>query len=252
MRSVAFDQHPGRLNPVCHFETETGAREVLCFALFLTEVGTTSAVSNNNNTWLSSEIYEDIRRRLVSQLRGSRDEIEDAFHEALIAVFNTVDRGERPAAPQNVEAYLVVATKRKLIDAVRKNASNTRKHDDFAADSEAQQTTADDSPESLAISVERSACFQLLFDCLRGEVRSDIDENLAKAFVQVQTDLAQRLSNEHWIVLRTRGLKGKGFKTCAAVMQCSLGTAHNRWNEAIETIKSVFARHNLDPGASTL
>jgi RNA polymerase sigma factor (sigma-70 family) len=253
MTSVAFDQFTGRLKRASCFEVTFQKRFERYPAHLANRTGKSMPLPDNNkNTWLSAQLYESIRRRVVRGFSGSRDEIEDAYHEALIAVFGSVNRCEQPETPLNLEAYLVSATKRKLIDAIRKNTSTVRKHDGFVADTTTSRTFDDTSPEVVAIGVERSACFQLLFDCLRGQLRSDVDEQLLRVFIQIQAELAQSLSDEHWIVLRARGLNDKGFATCAAMMQCSIGTAHNRWQEAIECIRGVFARHNLDAQAGTL
>ncbi len=253
MTSIAFDQFAGRLKRASYLEIALLKRFEQRPAQAANWTGKSLPLPDNNkNTWLSARLYENIRRRVLRGISGSRDELEDAYHEALIAVFGSVNRREQPEAPLNLEAYLVSATRRKLIDAIRKNTSTARKHDGFAADTTTSRTFDDTSPEAVAIGVERSACFQLLFDCLRGKLRTDIDEQLLAVFTRIQAELAQSLSDEHWIVLRAKGLNDKGFATCAAMMQCSIGTAHNRWQEAIERIRDVFSRHDLDAEAGTL
>lgn len=253
MTSIAFDQFAGKLKPAGYFELALLKRFEQCPAHSANWTGRSLPLPDNNkNTWLSAQLYENIRRRVVRGISGSRDEIEDAYHEALIAVFNNVNRREQLEAPLNLEAYLVSATKRKLIDAIRKNTRTTRKHDGFVADTTTSRAFDDTSPEVVAIGVERSACFQLLFDCLRGQLSADVDEQLLKVFTRIQTELARSLSDEHWIVLRAKGLNDKSFATCAAMMQCSIGTAHNRWQEAVECIRQVFARHELYVEADTL
>lgn len=209
-----------------------------------------STHTNNQEFWLSAPLYREIKQRVIRSLPGADSDIEDAFHEALLTVLNSFNNARQPEAPNNVEAYLVTATKSKLIDACRRRTSTNRKHDGFAADYEATLDYKQDNPESLAMSVQQSAYFQLFFDCLRGNLTADIDATVLQVFNEVHSELAERLSDEHWAVLRARGLHGSSFEICATLIQGSLGTAHNRWREATSLIRDVFVRHgvNLEDG----
>ena len=209
-----------------------------------------STHTNSKNSWLSASLYYEIKQRVTRSFHNADSDIEDAFHEALLAVLKSFDASQQPEVPNNVEAYLVTATKSRLIDACRRRTSANRKHDGFAADCAVTLDYKSDDPESLAMSVQRSAYFQLFFDCLRGNLTADIDPTVLQVFNEVHGELAQRLSDEHWAVLRARGLHGSSFEICATLIQSSLGTAHNRWQEAISLIRDVFIRHgvNLEDG----
>ena len=199
------------------------------------------------NAWLSERLYQSIKRRVKRSLSHMEQDVEDAFHEALISVMRVVESGDQPVVPEKIEAYLVQATKRKLIDAFRKKTTTSNSHESYGADPTATSKREDEDPEAVAISVQRYAHFQLLLDCLRGKLEATANEPMTETFHAVQRELAEQLSDQHWIVLRARGINGCGFKACAAMIQASTATAHNRWNEAIGIIRSALMRHGVDP-----
>ena len=88
---------------------------------------------DNNNFWPSASLYEKVRLRVIRSVRASPDEIEDAYHEAILSVVSSACREKPPATPSKVEDYLTKATRNKLVDAIRRRSGTVRKHDEFAA-----------------------------------------------------------------------------------------------------------------------
>lgn len=201
---------------------------------------------DNDKLWPSASLYEKVRKRVIRSVRASPDDVEDAYHEAILSVVSSACRDKPPATPANVEDYLTTATRNKLIDAIRQRASASRKHDRFAADFAALQRHDQDTTESQAINIERIACFQLFFDCLSGRVNSNVDEDVCRLFSKVQKYLASRLTDKHWVVLRAHGLHDAGFETCAKLIRSSTGTAYNRWKEAIGHVRDAFVLNGVD------
>ena len=201
---------------------------------------------DNNNFWPSASLYEKVRQRVIRSINASPDEVEDAYHEAILSVVSSACCDRPPAAPSSVENYLTRATRNKLIDAIRRRTSASRKHDDFAADTAALHTYDRENAESRAIDVERFSCFQLFFDFLHGRENPQVDEAAFRLFSDVQKYLASRLRDDHWVVLRAHGLHEVGFETCATLIRSSTGTAHNRWKEAIGLVREAFVRNGVD------
>ena len=201
---------------------------------------------DNNNFWPSASLYEKVRLRVIRSVRASPDEIEDAYHEAILSVVSSACREKPPATPSKVEDYLTKATRNKLVDAIRRRSGTVRKHDEFAAETTTTRRFDQENAETQAIDVERLACFHLFLESLEGRRSEAVDDSVSRLFASVQAYLADQLTDKHWIVLRAHGLHDAGFDACATLIQSSTGTAYNRWKEAVVCVREAFLKYGVE------
>ncbi len=123
-----------------------------------------------------------------------------------------------------------------------------RRHAPLDEDALAEQADEQgERPDTSLDTAERAALFHALIRLIRGDAGAE-EHPAGVAFVAVQTELRQRLSDRHWIVLRLRGLEGMGFQEIARALGVSVGSAHGWYRDALDICAAALRRYeNVEP-----
>jgi RNA polymerase sigma factor (sigma-70 family) len=194
--------------------------------------------------WLSGIVPAELLRRVGTKRRAPREDVEDAIQDVLLGIVQKLRTDRPPAAPLRPDAYLLRSVHNRLTSMQR--ADRTRSADDEGTplDQIAAPTL---SPEELHEAEERTQWFARLVRALARDPGVD-DGALDRAFRALQCALAERLSDQQWILIRMRVLEGMRIVDCAHALNVSVGTAHNWTRSALAICRVALEEAGVDAG----
>jgi RNA polymerase sigma factor (sigma-70 family) len=197
--------------------------------------------------WLSGIVPSELLRRVGAKRRQAHPEdVEDALQDVLLGIVQKLRADKAPPAPLQPDAYLVRAIHNRLnsmhrAERPRVSLSDTpTAADDVAL---AQEST----PETLHEALERTQWFVRLVRAFTGGAALPEDA-LERAFHALQAALAERLSDQQWILIRMRVLEGMRIVDCARALNVSVGTAHNWTRSALAICRVALEEAGVDAG----
>ena len=196
--------------------------------------------------WLSGIVPSELKRRVGATRRHARaEDVEDAIQDVLLGILQKLRTDKPPPAPLRPEAYLVRSVQNRLSSMQRSHLRNVQDGDQDALD---QLVAREPSPEAIRESEERTRWFARLVRAFAGDAKGLPDDALERAFRALQATLAQRLTDQQWILIRMRVLEGMRIVDCARALNVSVGTAHNWTRAALAICRVALEEAGVDPG----
>lgn len=198
--------------------------------------------------WLSGIVPSELLRRVGAKRRHARPEdVEDAIQDVLLGILQKLRTDRPPPAPLQPDAYLVRSVHNRLTSMQRAAHHRNASGDDVGAAVE-DLPGRDPAPDELTEAEERTQWFARLVRAFASDAGAPSDDSLDRAFRALQTTLAQRLSDQQWILIRMRVLEGMRIVDCARVLNVSVGTAHNWTHSALAICRVVLEEAGIDAG----
>jgi len=198
--------------------------------------------------WLSGIVPSELRRRVAAKRRGVRPEdVEDAIQDVLLGILQKLRADKPPAAPLHPDAYLVRSVTNRLTSMQRADRHRSVPNDEPVTAPE-DLASRDPSPQELHEAAERTQWFARLVRAFNRGGAAPSDDSLERAFRALQAALAQRLSDQQWILIRMRVLEGMRIVDCARALNVSVGTAHNWTHSALGICRVVLEEAGIDAG----
>jgi RNA polymerase sigma factor (sigma-70 family) len=198
--------------------------------------------------WLSGIVPSDLLRRVgATRRRAHREDVEDAIQDVLLGIVQKLRADTPPPAPLRPEAYLVRAVHNRLNSMQR--AHPLRGASDGDQDTLEQLAAREPTPEETCESDERTRWFATLVRAfVGGDTERLPDAALDRAFRALQCTLAQRLTDQQWILIRMRVLEGMRIVDCARALGLSVGTAHNWTRAALAICRVALEEAGIESG----
>jgi DNA-directed RNA polymerase specialized sigma24 family protein len=198
--------------------------------------------------WLSGIGPSELLRRIVARRRNApREDVEDAIQDVLLAIVQKLRTDRAPVAPLRPDAYLVRAVHNRLTS-MQRGRRRQAAGDVGSQDLTERLASPELSPDEVHESEERQRCFAQLVRAFE-RTGADLDPlPLERAFGALQATLAERLTDQQWILIRMRVLEGMRIVDCARALNVSVGTAHNWTRAALAICRVALEEAGVDAG----